>query len=527
MSDSLPISAARPRPVVLCILDGWGQRAEADHNAITAAETPVWDRMLEDCPRAALETSGLEVGLPPGQMGNSEVGHTNLGAGRVVLQDLPRIDDAVDSGELAGNSALKEMTEALVSGGGTCHLMGLVSPGGVHSHQGHMAALARAVSERGVPVAIHAFLDGRDTPPESALGFVSDFLEAIGDLPSTVRLATLAGRYWAMDRDRRWERVEKAYRALVQGEGGTATDALRAIEDSYGTGTTDEFVTPTVIAGYQGMADGDGLLMANFRADRVRQLLSALIDPEFDGFARSRPIDFAAACGMSEYGAELNKYMSTLFATVPVDKGLGEVISGAGMRQLRIAETEKYAHVTFFFNGGRELVFDGEDRVLVPSPKVATYDLQPEMSAPEVTDKLVEAVDSGEYDFIVVNYANPDMVGHTGIMEAAIKAVACIDACLGRLSQAVERAGGALLITADHGNVEMMRDQDQPHTAHTTCLVPLVLAAGPTENVQLNSGRLADVGPTLLTLLGLPQPPEMTGTSLIAPSPTASSAAGR
>ena len=507
----------RPRPVVLCVLDGWGDRAPADDNAIALADTPNWDRFMERCPRARLEASSRDVGLPEGQMGNSEVGHMNLGAGRVVIQSLPQIDAAVGDGSLAASPTIGDVIEALKASGGTCHLLGLISPGGVHSHQDHVAAMAGILGKAGVPVAIHAFLDGRDTPPSSALGYMDKFLADIRGV-SGVRIATVSGRYYAMDRDKRWERVEKAYRALADGQGEAAPAARSAIERSYAVGKTDEFVLPTVIGGYRGMKDGDGLFMVNFRADRAREILSALAEPDFADFPRPRKIAFAARAGMTEYSAELNRLFATVFPAVELTNILGQVVADAGLRQLRIAETEKYAHVTFFLNGGREEIFPGEERIMVPSPKVATYDLKPEMSAQEVTDRLVEAIGSGRFDFICVNYANGDMVGHTGVLAAAIKAAETIDACLGRLEQAVERAGGVLLVTADHGNAETMADHEtgQPHTAHTTNLVPLILVNGPADVRRLADGRLADVAPTVLHLMRLPQPTDMTGHTLLA-----------
>ncbi len=507
----------RPRPVVLCILDGWGESASDDHNAIRLADTPTWDGFMRDCPHAWIDASELHVGLPEGQMGNSEVGHMNIGAGRVVMQDLPRIDAALAAGELAGNPRLMLFIEKLRASGGTCHLMGLMSPGGVHSHQTHIAALARIVDAAGVPVAVHAFLDGRDTPPSSAHGFMASFLADVEGC-ARVRVATVGGRYWGMDRDKRWDRVSLAYAALVDGKGEAAADALAAIAAGYARGETDEFIRPTAIDGYHGMADGDGLLMANFRADRVRQILTALLDPTFDAFPRSRIVKFAAAAGMAEYSTALNAFMTTLFRPDSLRHVLGEIAAAAGLKQLRIAETEKYAHVTFFLNGGEETQYPGEDRILIPSPKVATYDLKPEMSAYDVTDKLVAAIDSGKYDLVVVNYANADMVGHTGNLDAAIKAIEAVDRCLGRVRDAVVRAGGAMLITADHGNAETMEDPEthEPHTAHTLNRVPIILVNGPADT-QLRDGRLADIAPTLLTLLQLPQPKEMTGRSLLRP----------
>ena len=513
---------ARPRPLVLCILDGWGERQKADDNAIEIARTPNWHGLKARWPHAQLQASEHYVGLPDGQMGNSEVGHTNIGAGRVVLQDLPRIDAAIAEGKLATMPGLCDFIGKLKESRGTAHLMGLMSPGGVHSHQRQIAALARILAEAGVPVAVHAFLDGRDTPPKTAVLYVRQFQEDVAGLRN-LRIATLCGRYYAMDRDKRWDRVEKAYRAIVAGVGERTDDPLQAVEAAYARAETDEFVTPTAIAGYDGMRDGDGLLIANFRADRIREFATALLDPEFSGFTREKRVAFCAALGLVEYSTELNRFLATLFPPENLNDSFGEVVSRAGLTQLRVAETEKYAHVTFFFNGGRELVFPGEERILVPSPKVATYDQQPEMSAPEVTDKVVEAIRSGRFDAIVMNYANADMVGHTGRVDAATKAVETIDFCLGRLSEAVEQAGGTLVITADHGNAEMMRDREtgEPHTAHTLNPVPFVVVNPPAEIGRLENGRLSDIAPTLLDILGLTTPAAMTGHSLI------SSTAGR
>ena len=504
---------ARPRPVVLCILDGWGHSETSENNAIRQARTPTLDRLYASCPHALIDASEHEVGLPAGQMGNSEVGHMNLGAGRIVLQDLPRIDRAVETGEIRENPVLKDFIARLQDSGGTAHVMGLLSPGGVHSHQDHLAALCGLLSEAGLEVKFHAFLDGRDTPPASALGYLRDFIASAPE----AEIATVSGRYYAMDRDQRWDRVERAYRALVLAEGRTAKDAAGAIEASYAVEATDEFVEPTVIGGYAGMAAGDGVLMGNFRADRAREILAALLDPDFEGFERPRVVGFAAAAGLVEYSETHNRWLTTLFPPGDIADSLGEVTAKSGLTQLRIAETEKYAHVTFFLNGGREAVFEGEERILIPSPKVATYDLKPEMSAFELTETLVAAIDDGRFDLIVVNYANGDMVGHTGKLEAAVQAVETVDSCLGRVLAAVERAGGRLLITADHGNAEKMKDSEtgDRHTAHTMNKVPIVLAGGPAGSNRLSDGRLADVAPTLLALMGLPQPAAMTGRNLL------------
>lgn len=510
-------------PVVLCILDGFGSAPPGEANAIALAKTPNYDRLLEENaalgPLASLETSGLSVGLPEGQMGNSEVGHMNIGAGRVVMQDLPRIDASVASREIAGAPALRELIDKLKASGGACHLLGLVSPGGVHSHQDHMVALAKIVASEGIKVHIHAFLDGRDTPPTSGREYLETMM---ADLDGAASIATMTGRYFAMDRDKNWDRVERAYRAIGFGAGEGAQDFLKALDNSYTDGTGDEFVLPHVASGYGGVKDGDGILMANFRADRVREILTALVDPAFDGFDRGKPCAFSASVGLTEYSDALNPFMKAIFSSPDIANTIGECAATAGLKQLRIAETEKYAHVTFFLNGGREAVFDGEDRKLIPSPKVATYDLKPEMSAHEVTDGLVGAIESNVYDLIIVNYANPDMVGHTGILTAAIKAVETIDHCLGRLDEALQKTGGVMLVSADHGNIECMVDPDTgaPHTAHTVGKVPFLMVNGAALSTRaaLGSGRLADLAPTLLTLLDLDIPAEMTGDVLLVPA---------
>lgn len=506
----------RPRPVVLCVLDGWGFRQDAADNAVTRAEAPVFRKYWAACPHALLEASEEHVGLPRGQIGNSEVGHMNLGAGRVIFQDLPMIDRAIAHGELGTNKALRQLTEALRKSGGTCHIMGLISPGGVHSHQNHMLEIARFVSTQGIPVAIHGFLDGRDVPPKSAEGQIKKFTDDLSSLKNA-KLVTLCGRYYAMDRDKRWDRVEKAYDLLASATGQTFEEPLRAIQSSYEAGVTDEFLQPVALPGYQGMKDGDGLFFANFRADRAREILIALLDPAFKDFPRKKTIRFVAATGMVEYSDQLNHFMTALFPPKKITDTLGEIMAREGLKQLRIAETEKYPHVTFFFNGGREEPYPGEDRIMIPSPKVATYDLQPEMSAFLVTDKVVSAIEQGLYDFIVINYANPDMVGHSGIFEAAVKAVEAIDVSLGRLFAAVEKAGGVLILTADHGNCETMHDPitNGPHTAHTLERVPVMIVNPPKTVKELRDGKLADVAPTLLELMGVPQPVSMSGQSLI------------
>jgi 2,3-bisphosphoglycerate-independent phosphoglycerate mutase len=503
----------RPSPVVLCILDGWGYREARDGNAIAQARTPVFDRLLAENPWSLLKTSAVDVGLPTGQMGNSEVGHTNLGAGRVVLQDLPRVDAAVSDGSLADGPALNELITTCKSATGRCHLLGLVSDGGVHSHLNHIVALAGVLSAAGLKVDIHAVLDGRDTAPRSAPGFVAALEQSIAD-NANVRIATVSGRYYAMDRDNRWDRVGLAYATLVDAKGPRAEAAADVIESAYAADTSDEFVLPTVIGDYTGMQDGDGLVVANFRADRVRQILSALLIDDFAEFDRVRRPAFSAATGLTSYSSTLDGVMTAIFPSLDIADTLGEIVSKAGLTQLRIAETEKYAHVTFFFNGGEEQIFAGEERIMVPSPNVATYDLQPEMSAGEVTDKLVDAIAAARFDLIVCNYANTDMVGHTGMLQPAIVAVEAVDASLGRIESAVKEAGGVLLVTADHGNAERMSNENGGvHTAHTTDDVPFIVVNAP-DVARVVAGRLCDVAPTILGVLGLPQPGAMTGVSL-------------
>ncbi len=508
------------KPVMLIILDGFGWREEAADNAVALADTRNFDRLWQSSPHAFLAACGEDVGLPEGQMGNSEVGHTNIGAGRVMMQELPRIGYAIETGELAQNPALKRFMGALKASGGVCHLLGLISPGGVHSHQDHIAALARLVAAEDIPVQVHAVTDGRDTPPESAAGYLKAF-QAM--LPETAQIATVVGRYFAMDRDHRWDRVKLAYDLFTEGRGTAADHPVAAIEAGYRAGVTDEFIKPLVIGHYAGMRDGDGVLCGNFRADRAREILDALLMPGFDAFPRGKIVKFAAALGMKSYSNALDRYIHCLFAPEPLDELLGEIVAKANRKQLRIAETEKYPHVTYFLNGGREAPYEGEDRIMVPSPKVATYDLQPEMSAPEVIERAVAAIDSGVYDLIVLNFANPDMVGHTGSLDAAIRAVEAVDQGLGVIASAIKRQGGALLVTADHGNCEVMRDPEsgEPHTAHTLNKVPALLAYGPA-GVALHDGRLADLAPTLLALLGLAQPEAMTGISLIDARPALS-----
>ena len=501
-----------PKPVVLCILDGWGINPRTEGNAVALAEKPNFDRLMATCPHATLVTFGRDVGLPTGQMGNSEVGHTNIGAGRVVAMDLGQIDLAVEDGSFAANAALQAFIARLKATGGTAHLMGVVSDGGVHGHITHLKAAVAAIAGEGVPVAIHAITDGRDVAPKSADRFIADLAAS---LPENACIATIIGRYWAMDRDSRWERVERAYDAMVRAEGRAAPDAVAAVAQAYAAGETDEFIDPTVIDGYKGARNGDGFFCLNFRADRAREILAALGAPAFRGFEAKGRVEWASMLGMVDYSEAHNAFMHTAFPKRVIRNTLGEWVAKQGLRQFRLAETEKYPHVTFFLNGGKESPEEGEDRFMPSSPKVATYDLAPEMSSAEVTDRFVAAIEAG-YDLIVTNYANPDMVGHTGIVEAGVKAVEAVDRGLGRVLAALEKAGGAMIVTADHGNCEQMIDYATggPHTAHTTNLVPVILVGGP-EGVTLADGRLADLAPTVLELMGVPQPEDMTGQSLI------------
>lgn len=511
----MPESTSRPKPVVLLILDGWGHREDPADNALALARLPHWHRLLATHPHGLIHTEGRHVGLPDGQMGNSEVGHMNLGAGRIVYQDLTRIDAAIEDGSFFDNPALVGACEAAKAEGRTLHVMGLISPGGVHSHESHVFAMLRLAQRLGVPrVAVHAFLDGRDTPPRSARSSLQA-LQAVCDEAGNARIATVGGRYYAMDRDQRWDRVETAWRAIVQAESSFhAATALAALEDAYARGENDEFVKPTVVGAPVVMEDSDAVVFMNFRADRARQLTAAFVQPDFDGFPAHRPALSDFVC-LTEYDARLPATLAYPPDTLP--NTLGEVLAAHGLSQLRIAETEKYAHVTFFFSGGREDLYEGEQRTLIPSPKVATYDLQPEMSCPELTEKLVDAIRAQAFDVIVCNIANPDMVGHTGVLEAAVKAAEAVDVAIGAVSDAAQSVGGALLITADHGNLEMMRDATtgQPHTAHTVGPVPLVYVGTRTGAHLREGGALRDVAPTILDLLGIDKPAEMSGRSLL------------
>ena len=501
-----------PKPVVLCILDGWGLNPDPTANAPALARTPNFDRLMTTCPHATLITHGPDVGLPRGQMGNSEVGHTNIGAGRVVAMDLGQIDLAIEDGSFFENPALLDFIAALKRTGGTAHLMGLLSDGGVHGHIDHIRAAIKAITSAGVPVAVHVITDGRDVPPKTADQFVTALQET---LPEGAHIATVSGRYYAMDRDKRWDRVEKAYEAITHGVGPRFETGLAAVQGGYNTGVTDEFLIPAVIGGYEGIKDGDGFFCTNFRADRAREILAAIGQPGFDLFDPGRRPKLAGLLGMVDYSDQHNTYMTTCYPKQTITNTLGHWVAEHGLRQFRIAETEKYPHVTFFLNGGVEVPEKGEDRFMPPSPKVATYDLLPEMSAPQVTERLVEAIGEG-YDLIVVNYANPDMVGHTGDLQAAIRAVETVDAGLGQVIAALEKTGGAMIVTADHGNCETMIDPETggPHTSHTTNPVPVIVFGAPA-GATLHDGRLADLAPTVLQLMNLPKPAEMTGESLL------------
>jgi 2,3-bisphosphoglycerate-independent phosphoglycerate mutase len=509
------MTASTPKtPVVLVIMDGWGLSDTSVANAVAQGDTPVFDRIWREAPHTTLTACGNAVGLPEGQMGNSEVGHTNIGAGRIVWMDLPKIDTAIETGAFAANGALQDFIAALKASGGTAHLAGLLGPGGVHAHTSHIAATAQVVAGAGVPVALHLFLDGRDTPPKSAIGFLADLRAG---LPDVAAIATVSGRFYAMDRDTRWDRVEAAFLAMTRGIGEAAPTAEAAIDAAYARGETDEFALPTAIDGHGGMKDGDGLLFLNFRADRAREILSALADPAFDGFATDARPAFAAVAGMVEYSSRHNRYMTVLFPSEEIANTLGEWVAAHGKTQLRLAETEKYPHVTFFLNGGVETPYPGESRHMAPSPKVRTYDMAPKMSAPEVTAHLTAAIRRRDYDLIVCNYANPDMVGHTGDIEAAKIACGEVDRGVGEAIKALEEVGGAMIVTADHGNCDMMVDPitGAPHTAHTLNPVPAILIGGPDDARLRDGGVLGDLAPTLLALMHLAQPADMTGRSLI------------
>ena len=517
-----PRGSAPTAPVVLCILDGWGYRPDDEHNAIRAAQTPVMDALWHAYPHTLIQASGADVGLPDDQMGNSEVGHLTIGAGRIIRQELVRIGQAVRNGSIASNPELTALADRLLSSGGTLHLIGLCSDGGVHSHVDHLGGLLRWAAARGLKdVCIHVITDGRDTPTQSAPGFLATIERQIAEA-GVGRISTLCGRYWAMDRDNRWERTEKAYRLFTEeGEISTATP-LQVLQSSYAQDVTDEFLEPSRLSS-GAISPGDGLVCFNFRPDRVRQLMRALVVPSFDAFPRQL-IDGLQVVTFTQYEAGLP--VAVAFPPESLDGLLGQVVSESGLRQFRTAETEKYPHVTYFMNGGIEQPYPGEDRHLVPSPRVATYDQAPAMSAEQLTDHCINAINKGIYSLVVINYANPDMVGHTGEMAATVEAIGTVDRSVGRLMEATNRMGGTLLVTADHGNAELMEGPDgRPWTAHTTNPVPVILVEGEKRKlpghgnaVQLREGGgLADIAPTLLEILGLPQPSRMTGQSLVVP----------
>jgi 2,3-bisphosphoglycerate-independent phosphoglycerate mutase len=507
-----------PTPVLLIILDGFGYREDGEDNAIHRARKPNWDRFWSQFPHTTINASELHVGLPPEQMGNSEVGHLNIGAGRVVFQEFTRIELAVRNGELATTKVLSTAAATARNRGTALHVLGLVSPGGVHSHEQQIFAMMDMAAAAGVhDIRVHAFLDGRDTPPKSAAASLRALQARCATHPGS-RVASICGRYYAMDRDKRWDRTALAYQLLTEGKADYHADsALTALDAAYARGESDEFVKPTAVhpdgAAASTMGDGDVVVFMNFRADRARQITHALTDAAFDGFPRAVTPQLAYYCTLTSYGEEFD--LPVAFAPQRVANGFGQYIADRGLRQLRIAETEKYAHVTYFFNGGVETPYAGEERILVPSPKVATYDLKPEMSAFEVTDKLVAAIASKRFHAIVCNYANADMVGHTGNLDAATRAIETLDQCLGKAIDAMRQCGGEVLVTADHGNAEMMQDAStqQAHTAHTTNVVPLLYVGRPAEMAP--TGALSDIAPTLLAMMGLPQPPEMTGKALI------------
>ncbi len=500
-------------PTTLIIMDGFGLRDETEGNAIANARKPFLSKVFAECPGCKLSASGLDVGLPEGQMGNSEVGHTNIGAGRVVFQDLPKITKAVKDGTFFQNPAYLDAMKAAKEAGKALHVFGLLSDGGVHSHITHIFALLDMAKKEGVPtVYVHCFLDGRDVPPESGKGFVAQMADKCKEV-GNAKIATVSGRFYAMDRDKRWERLQKAWDAIADAKGTAKADPVQAVADSYTAEVTDEFVVPVVIGDYPGVAEGDSIIFMNFRPDRAREITRCFVDPDFTDLPRTfRKVNYVCT---TEYDASMPN-VTVAFPKEPLSNVFGEYISSLGLTQLRIAETEKYAHVTFFFNGGQETVFPGEDRALIPSPKVPTYDLKPDMSAREVTAEAVKRIESGEYDVIVLNFANCDMVGHTGVYEAARLAVETVDECVGKVVEATQKMGGVALITADHGNADRMLEDDgvTPYTAHTTNLVPFYIVGA---NVKLRDGKLCDIAPTMLDLMGLKKPAEMDGKTLIEP----------
>ncbi len=504
--------------VVLCILDGWGLTNDTKYSAIAKAKTPFYNSLIKNYPNTKLEASGLAVGLPDGQMGNSEVGHTTIGSGRVIFQDLPKINKVVKDGKVQDNIVLQDTIKKLKETKGSLHLLGLFSDGGVHSNIDHIISIAKVVADNEINIFIHCFLDGRDTPQMSAINYISKFKEETKGY-NNIKIATLSGRYYAMDRDKNWDRISKAYNIIVNGDNKSSTlNPIEIIENSYKLSKTDEFLEPTTVNDYSGMKDGDAFIFCNFRADRARQLSQALGQVNFNIFERTKVINFSNMVQFTEYSVEHSQYLKTMFPNEQITESLGEIISKNGLKQLRIAETEKYAHVTFFFNGGIEREFEGEDRILVKSPAVATYDLKPEMSCLEVNEKLISSIENRKYNLIVVNFANPDMVGHTGNMEAAIKAVEIIDEQLEKLVKTVKNIDGTIFITADHGNIEKMFDEskNQPCTTHTTNQVPFIVVKNNILDIQLaEQGSLADIAPTILKELNIEKPKIMSGNSLI------------
>ena len=508
----------RKKPVVLCILDGWGIPKDEKYSAIAKADAKNYQSYLKEYPNSQLNASGEFVGLPDGQMGNSEVGHTNIGAGRIVMQDLPMINRDVANNSVKDRKQIKEIVAKMKQSNGAMHLIGLASDGGVHSHINHIINFAKIFADNKIKVYLHLLLDGRDVAQKSALTYIKKFNDELLNKYKNISIATVGGRYYGMDRDKRWDRVEKAYNTMVLAECDKKySTAVDTINDSYSNNVTDEFVAPSVIGDYAGMKDKDGFMFCNFRADRAREITSALGNVNFDGFNRKKIIHFAAMAELTEYSEDHAKYLTTIYAPEEIVNSLGEVVSKNGLKQLRIAETEKYAHVTFFFNGGKETVFEGEERILINSPKVATYDLQPEMSANGVKEGVLNAIDSNKFDLIVINFANPDMVGHTGIMEAAIKACKAVDNDLGEIVNKVKEKDGIIFVTADHGNVEKMFDETtgQPFTAHTTNPVPFIMIGNDVKNKKLHNGSLCDIAPTILATMQIKQPEEMTGKNLI------------
>lgn len=500
------------KKVVLCILDGWGIGSQDSFNAINSAKN--WAAILQKYPYTQLQASDHYVGLPDGQMGNSEVGHMTIGLGRVLMQDLPKIDQAISKGLFKKNVLIQKAVDHLRKTKKSCHIMGLLSPGGVHSHINHIISTAKFLSESSINVHVHGFLDGRDTPPKSAENYVQEFSDAIKEHPN-IHLSSLSGRYFSMDRDNRWDRIELAYKAIIEGDAPKFSSTFQLIMNNYEKGITDEFIVPTVSERYKGMQDGDGLWMINFRSDRVRQILRSFLVANFDQFKREKTIHFGPTLAMNEYAQDLTPLIPSIFSKDPINHSLGEVISNLGLKQLRVAETEKYAHVTFFLNGGQEYPFPNEERIMIPSPKVSTYNHQPEMSAHEVTQAVTIAMERQDLNLIVVNYANADMVGHTGMIDAVNKAVSCVDACIKTLEEKAIQNNWLLIITADHGNAECMRAHDKvtPHTAHTRNPVPFVLINS--DFLNLNTGSLADIAPTILDIMDIPKPKEMSGKSLL------------